>query len=542
MATSTMMDEQLTLTPLLRHGARLHSHREVVTWQGDHARRVTFADTYERIARLASALRELGVGRGDVVATFCWNHQEHLEVYFAVPCMGAVLHTLNIRLSAEQLDYVIRDGGARVVIVDDSLVGLLAQVPEALADVDHVIVVGDGDASALDREVLRYDRLLADRQPDVEWPDLDEREPAMMCHTTGTTGNPKGVVYSHRSQWTHTFGTALALQAVGVVEGARSLVIVPQFHANAWGMIYVCWMAGSDILQPERHLHPDPLTDFIAAERPTYAAAVPTVFNGVLAAGQHKELDLSSLRKVGVGGSAVPRALIDAFRERYGVEVYQGWGMTELSPMGALSVPPPEVTDPDEHVAYRAKTGRMMPGVELRLVTEDGREQPWDGKSQGEIEVRGPWATAGYHRLEDTGMLHDGWLRTGDIGVIDPQGFVQIIDRTKDVIKSGGEWISSVELETTIAAHSQVLEAAVIGVPDQRWDERPLAVVVATDGDVPTPAELSDFLQERVPRWWVPERWTFIDEIPKTSVGKHDKKALRARHQHGELDIARGTR
>lgn len=536
MVRSTMMDYPLTVTQLLRHGARVHAEREVVTWLGDHARTVSFADTYDRIERLAAALRQLGVRPGDVVATFCWNHQEHVEAYFAVPSMGAVVHTLNIRLFPDQLDFVIRDGGGQVIIVDDSLVGVLAQARDAVASVEHVIVVGDGDASALGREVLRYDELLAEASTGFPWPQVDERAAAMICHTSGTTGNPKGVVYSHRSQWTHTFGAAAGGLNVG--DGDRALVIVPQFHANAWGLIYVCWAMGADILQPARFLQPEPLAAFIAAERPTFSAGVPTVWNGVLTLGEQAELDLSSLERVVIGGAAVPRSMIERFHDRYGIEVVQGWGMTEMSPLGSMSIPPAAATSWEDEVDWRAKTGRIVPGVDLRIMDEQGNEQPWDGESIGEIEVRGPWITASYHGVEDPDRFHDGWLRTGDVGVVDPKGFIQIVDRAKDVIKSGGEWISTVDLENAIVAHPDVVEAAVIGVPDEKWTERPLAVVVVADGAQLTVEALSGYLQEKVARWWVPDHWSFIEEVPKTSVGKYDKKALRARHQAGELEIA----
>jgi fatty-acyl-CoA synthase len=537
---STMMDHPLTITQLLRHGARVHADREVITWQGDHARHVSFADTYERACRLANALTRLGIGRGDVVGTFCWNHQEHVEAYLGVPCMGAVLHTLNIRLFPEQLGFVIRDGGDRAIIVDDSLVEVLAAAPGILDEVEHVIVVGDGDASALRRDVLRYDDLLAAEPAAFDWPDIDERTAALMCYTSGTTGDPKGVVYSHRSQWTHTFGAAANGMHLG--DGDRTLVIVPQFHANAWGLIYICWTFGSDILQPERYLQPEPLTDFIAAERPNFSAAVPTVWNGVLTLGESRQLDLSSLERVMVGGSAVPRSMIERFHERYGIEIVQGWGMTETSPVGALSLPPAGVDEWDDQLDWRAKTGRMFAGMDMRIVGDDAREQPWDGKAIGEVQVRGPWVTARYHRDADPDRFDDGWLRTGDVATIDTRGYMQIVDRAKDVIKSGGEWISTVDLENAIVAHPDVLEAAVIGVVDDRWDERPLAVIAVGEGSGLTPSALSAFLEERVARWWIPERWAFVDEVPKTSVGKYDKKALRARHRAGGLPVVEADR
>ena len=535
MIQSTMMDHPLTVTQLLHHGGRVHAEREIVTWQGDAARRVSFADTYQRVGRLANALARLGIGHGDVVGSFCWNHQEHAEAYLAVPCMGAVLHTLNIRLFPDQLDFVIRDGGDRAIIVDDSLVEVLAQAPEALRGVEHIIVVGDGDASALGREVLRYDDLIAAEGPSYDWPDLDERAAALMCYTSGTTGNPKGVVYSHRSQWTHTFGATANGLHLG--DGDRTLVIVPQFHANAWGLIYICWTFGSDILQPERYLQPEPLSRFIATERPNFSAAVPSVWNGVLALGETQDLDLSSLERVTVGGAAVPRAMISRFHDQYGIEIIQGWGMTETSPVGALSQPPAGVDSWEEQLDWRAKTGRMFAGMDMRIVDDAGDEQPWDGKAIGEVQVRGPWVTARYHGDDTPEKFDRGWLRTGDVGTIDPKGFMQIVDRAKDVIKSGGEWISTVDLENAIIGHPDVLEAAVIGVADEKWDERPLAVVVVREGAELTPRELSEYLQERVAKWWVPERWSVIDEVPKTSVGKYDKRALRTRHEAGELAL-----
>ncbi|RMH81082.1 MAG: fatty-acid--CoA ligase [Actinomyces sp.] len=535
---ATMMEYPLTVTQIFRHGQQVHGDREVISWTGGDARRASFAEVGERAERLARGLGELGVGPGDVVGTFCWNHQEHLEAYFAVPCMGAVLHTLNIRLFPEQLAYVVDHAGDKVVIIDDSLIPLYARVVDDIASVQTYVVVGDGDASALgDRHVVRYDDLLAANAPGFDWPQLDERSPAAACYTSGTTGNPKGVVYSHRSQWCHTMGAAAGGLAVG--DRDTLLMIVPMFHANAWGLPYIAWAHGANILQPERYLQPEPLVAMIEQEKPTFAAAVPTVWNGVLQLGATRPIDLSSLRSVVVGGSAVPRQMIKTFRDDYGVEIIQGWGMTETSPLGAMSFPPAGVEyGTEEELDWRAKTGRIVCGVDLRITDENGVPQPWDGKSIGEIEVRGPWITGRYAGVEpDPEKFRDGWLRTGDMATVEPNGFIQIVDRTKDVIKSGGEWVSSVDLENQLMAHPEVVEAAVIGVPDEKWDERPCACVVRAEGSSVGPADLAAFLADRVAKWWIPERWTFIDEVPKTSVGKFDKKVLRARYAAGELSV-----
>jgi acyl-CoA synthetase (AMP-forming)/AMP-acid ligase II len=531
----TMQDFPLTVRMILEHGRTVHGDAEVVTWTGEGARRLGFASVGERAARLAGALRRLGIGEGDRVGTFMWNSQEHLEAYFAVPCMGAVLHTLNLRLFPEQLVHVVNHAEDRVIIVDDTLVPLLARVAGSFGTVERFVVIGPGDGAPLGQagEVLRYEDLLAAEAPVYPWPDLDERSAAAMCYTTGTTGDPKGVAYSHRSSVLHSYAM---IAAIGLTCRDRALPVVPMFHANAWGLPYSSWMVGADILMPGRFLQAEPLARFIAEERPTVSAAVPTIWGDLLRHLESDPSDVSSLRMVLVGGSALPRVLAERFEERHGVRIVQGWGMTEMSPVGTVANPPKDVP-PEDDIEWRVKQGRILPGVELRITADSGEVLPWDGISMGEIEVRGPWITARYYLDDAPEKFHDGWLRTGDVGTVDERGFVQITDRSKDIIKSGGEWISSVDLENEIMRHPHVVEAAVVGVPDERWQERPLACVVLREGAETAAGDLREFLSGRVARWWLPERWAFVETIPKTSVGKFDKKALRARREAGEMLI-----
>ena len=530
---STMQDRPLTINHIFGHGRVVHADSEVVTFMGDGSRRATYAEVGDRAERLAAALKRFGIKHGDRVGTFAWNNQEHLEAYFAIPCMGAVLHTLNLRLFPEQLAYIINHAEDRVIIVDDSLVPLLAKVAKDLKTVERYIVVGPGDAAVLG-DVLRYEELIAAEQPGFDWPELDERSAAAMCYTSGTTGNPKGVVYSHRSTFLHSLAQC-AGSVFGLNEHDRILPIVPMFHANAWGLPYGGWMAGSDFIMPNRFLQAEPLCRLMMTEKPTFSGAVPTIWNDVLRYAENNPVDLSSLRMVICGGSAVPRSLMERFEQRFGVKIIQAWGMTETSPLAAIAYPPKGCSEA-ELMDWRSKTGRVKPGVEIRL-TDGDTVLPWNGEAVGEIEVRGPWITASYYADDTPEKFHDGWLRTGDVGTLDEKGFIQITDRAKDVIKSGGEWISTVELETTLMAHPNVIEAAVIGVPDEKWDERPLACVVLKEGTDTTVEQLRAFLADRVAKWWVPERWAFIDEVPKTSVGKFDKKVLRVRREHHELQI-----
>ncbi|MET4428570.1 fatty acid--CoA ligase [Mycolicibacterium sp. 624] len=537
---STMQDVPLTVAAILRHAVGVSGDRTVTTAMGDGRYRSTsYRELGEQVGRLANALRGLGITGDDRVGTFMWNNAEHLAVYLAAPSMGAVLHTLNIRLSPEQIAFIANEAEDKVIVVDVSLTALLAPVLPSLETVHTIIVVGDGDLAPLTasgKTVLRYDEVLAGQSPDFDWPELDETSAAAMCYTSGTTGNPKGVVYSHRSTYLHSLSSCTT-NVLGVGVGDSVLPIVPMFHANAWGLPYAALMAGADLVMPDRFMDAVSLIDLIETRRPTVAGAVPTIWNDVLHHLEgHPGHDISSLRLVACGGSAVPRSLMEVFEQRYGVRIQQAWGMTETSPVATVAIPVPGVSE-ELHWALRSSQGRPACGVEVRIVDDEGDPMAHDGKAVGEIEVRGPWVTGSYYLNRDESKFDNGWLRTGDVGCIDPLGYVTLTDRAKDVIKSGGEWISSVELENHLIAHPAVLEASVVGVPDDRWQERPLAVVVLNENAQATPAELREFLAQRVVRWWLPERWTFIDQVPRTSVGKYDKKTIRARHADGGYEV-----
>jgi fatty-acyl-CoA synthase len=538
---STMQDLPLSLAMLLRHGLDNFSTSKVLTWTGQGSRTTTFGEVGEMAGRLANALRRLGVGPGDRAGTFLWNNDVHLAAYLAIPASGSVLHTLNIRLFPEQLAYTANHAEDKVVLCDASIVPLLAKVLPEMKTVEHVLVVG-GDAETRDAlsggsaQVHDFAEVIGAEEPHFAWDDqIDERSAAAMCYTSGTTGNPKGVVYSHRSTFLHSMAGCMT-SAFGVSDRDRLLAIVPMFHANGWGMPYQGWLAGADMLMPDRYLQAEPLAAFIEQERPTFSGAVPTVFNDLLRYVDEHGTDVSSLRRVVCGGAAVPLSLMQAWQERHGITVVQAWGMTETSPLAAVAHPPSDAAEDDW--GWRSKTGRIFPGVECRVVGDTGEVLPRDGKSVGEFEVRGPWITGSYYKGDDpTKFSDDGWLRTGDVGFLDDRGFMQISDRSKDVIKSGGEWISSVDLENALMGHPDVVEAAVVAVPDERWSERPLASVVVRQGASVDAEQLREFLGKSVAKWQLPERWAFIEEVPKTSVGKFDKKVLRARYAEGELDV-----
>ncbi|WP_240139643.1 long-chain fatty acid--CoA ligase [Streptomyces sp. MUM 178J] len=545
---STMQDVPLLVSRILRHGTTMHASSLITTWTGEaEPQRRTFAETGARAAQLAHALRDgLGITGDQRVATLMWNNAEHVEAYFAIPSMGAVLHTLNLRLPPEQLAWIVNHAADRVVIVNGSLLPLLAPLLPHLPTVEHVVVSGPGDRSALadaQAQVHDYEELIAGRPEEFDWPELDERSAAALCYTSGTTGDPKGVAYSHRSVYLHAMQVNMA-QSMGLTDEDTSLIVVPQFHVNAWGLPHATFMTGIGMLMPDRFLQPAPLAEMIEREKPSHAAAVPTIWQGLLAEVTARPRDLSSMRQVTIGGSACPPSLMEAY-DKLGVRLCHAWGMTETSPLGTMARPPAGLSA-EEEMPYRLTQGKFPASVEARLIGPDGRKLAWDGASAGELEVRGPWIAGGYYggaeaetlRPEDK-FSEDGWLKTGDVGVISQDGYLTLTDRAKDVIKSGGEWISSVELENALMAHPEVAEAAVVAVPDEKWGERPLATVVWKDGAKAELAALKDFLAARIAKWQLPERWSVVESVPKTSVGKFDKKVIRKQYADGELEVTR---
>lgn len=527
---------EITLQHVMRRMRTMNSQIEVVTLldADGNTTRTTYGDVVRRADRLANALHGFGVRPADRVATFAWNTQQHLEAYLAVPCMGVVLHTLNIRLSDEQLAYVVNHAEDRVIIVDDSLVPQLEKVLPEIGGVERFIVIGDGSSGSLPN-VCRYEELISDQPDGYDYPELDGRAAASLCYTSGTTGNPKGVLYGHRSTVLHAMAECLT-DTLDVRSNDRVLPVVPMFHANAWGLPYTCGMIGAPLIMPNRFLQADPLTKLIESERVTFAAAVPTIWSDVLRKAQDNPEALSTLRRVMCGGAAVPRSLMEQFEKAFSTPLIQGFGMTETSPLVAVAEAPAGATGEDLW-RYRSKTGRISPLVEARIVDPSGNELPWDGEQAGELELAGPWIASGYYLDEQAGLekFHDGWLCTGDVATIDPLGYIHITDRAKDVIKSGGEWISSIEMENALMSHPAVLEAAVIAKPDERWTERPLPCVVVNAADRATPEALNEHLKVQFAKWQLPDEYAYIVEIPKTSVGKFNKKELRKLLSDGQL-------
>ena len=521
------MNYPLTLTPLLERAAKLFSTREIASRTPDGMHRYTYRDMHTRVHRLAHLLQRLGLQSGDRVGTLCWNSFRHLELYFAVPCSGMVLHTLNLRVPPDQLVYIINHAGDRMIFADQSLVNLLEAIRDQIPCVERIIVLPDTGPG-------EYEELLAE-SPDTPfaWPDFDEWTAGAACYTSGTTGNPKGVLYTHRSLVLHTYAICLP-DVFGFCRRDTVLQIVPMFHANAWGIPWATIMTGGKLVFGGRHLHPEALVSLIEGERPTFAAGVPTIWMALYLYLENHPHDISSLTRVAVGGSALPRQFVECFAKKCGVPFRLLWGMTETTPIATTMSLSPELDALPDEEKYEllARHGMPVPGIDVRIVDDQGRELPWDGKTMGELQVRGLWVIERYWQAEDSATSHvDGWFRTGDVATIDSHGFIQITDRTKDLVKSGGEWISTVDLENAIMGHPKVAEAAVIAIFHPKWHERPLACVVpqAEFRDTLTRQEIMDYLATKVVKWWLPDDVVFIEAVPKTSVGKFNKRALRER-------------
>jgi fatty-acyl-CoA synthase len=531
-----MMKFPLSIRNMLERPKDLFPQKEIysITRTGDF--RYTYADFYKRTCRLANVLAKLGVKKGDRVGTLAWNHHRHFELYFAVPCYGAVLNTLNLRLFEDQLAYVINHAEDKVIFVDDDLLPLLERIKDKIKVVEKIVVMSD-EASLPESSLgslLSYEELLSEASDSFDFPDdIDEWAPAAMCYTTATTGDPKGVMYTHRSIYLHSLTMGLT-DTLGLSERDVIMPLVPMFHVNAWSLPFSAAWFGAKQVFPREKLDGASICKLIDQEKVTFTGGVPTLMMGIL---QHLDSgakeDISSLRQVVCGGSALPRTLLKAYRDRYGVTITQGYGMTETSPILVLSNLKSHMDDwpEDDILDTLAKQGTLVPGLELKIVNEQGETLAHDGQQVGEILTRGPWIAGEYYNEPEktAETMGGGWLRTGDIAKIDPEGYIQIVDRSKDLIKSGGEWISSVDLENTIMAHPDVVEAAVVAIPHERWLERPMAVVVLNDGAAGkvTEKDIIDFLTDKVVKWWLPDKVVFIDQLPKTSVGKFDKKVLR---------------
>ncbi|MBO2532889.1 MAG: long-chain fatty acid--CoA ligase [Thermoactinomycetaceae bacterium] len=525
----TMMHYPLTLMHLLERAGSLYGSVEIVSRMPDKSmHRYTYADFYRRARSLAKALQKAGLKRGDRVGTLMWNHYVHLEAYFGIPAAGGVLHTLNLRLHPDEIAYIANHAGDRFLIVDDVLLPLLQKFRDRLK-VERIIVVSL-TGQPVPEGMEEYESFIAEPAEDFVYPDLDEEEAAGMCYTSGTTGRPKGVVYSHRSLVLHSFASAMA-DTLGISRHDVVLPVVPMFHVNAWGLPFTCTMVGAKQVFPGPHLDPVSLLELFKGEQVTFTAGVPTIWLGILQVLEKNpgQWDLNPKLRMVVGGAAAPESLIRAF-DRHNLRVVHAWGMTETAPLGTVSLLKPhmESLSVDEQYAYRAKQGLPAPFVEVRIVNEQG-VAPHDGKTMGELQVKGPWIAADYYNRPDSrdSFTEDGWFRTGDVATIDPEGFVKITDRTKDLIKSGGEWISSVDLENALMGHPAVAEAAVIAVPHPKWQERPLAVVVLKEGARATEEELIQHLAPRFAKWWLPDGVVFVKEIPRTSAGKFLKAKLR---------------
>lgn len=527
-----MMDRPLLVSSLIEHAGRIHASRPVVSRNTDGSvHRTTWGEVHRRCQRLAHGLADRGIREGDRVATLAWNNHRHLELYYGVSGIGAVLHTLNPRLHPDQLVYVLNHAEDRLLFVDTTFLPLVRAVAERLESVEAVVVL-EGSEGMPEGEglpdALAYEALLEGRPDRFEWPELDEHAAASLCYTSGTTGNPKGVLYSHRSTILHAWGVSVP-GSLPAGEDETLLPVVPMFHANAWGAPYACAITGTALVLPGPGLDGASLTALMNETGVTFSSGVPTVWLGLVEHWRSSGERVRTLRCVGIGGSAPPPSMVRAFEEEFGIEVRHGWGMTEMSPLGSISVLTAEQREdpPEERVATLCRQGRPPFGVEIRVVDEEGDELPWDGESVGELMVRGPWVCSGYYREDESPGHRDGWFATGDVVAIHPDGCIRVTDRKKDLIKSGGEWISSIDLENLAMSHPDVAQAAVIGVPHEKWDERPVLFVVARPGAAPEPAGLLEFFDGKVAKWWIPDEVVFQEALPLGATGKVQKTRLR---------------
>ena len=536
-----MMDQALTITSIMRHAEAQHGDREIVSITHDHPRhRYSYREAFKRVRKLANALQSLGLKPFQSVATLAWNDFRHLALYYGISCAGFVCHTINPRLFAEQIIYIANHAEDRCIFVDPVFVPLLEGIVDRLESVQTIVILAGNDSMPETSlpNVYCYEDLLAEQSDSFDWPDLEENAASSLCYTSGTTGNPKGVLYSHRSNVLHSYAAALP-DSMGLSATDAVLPVVPMFHANAWGLNYAIPMVGAKYVLPGPMTgNAEALINLMQEEQVTMAAGVPTVWLGLLQYLDKSGQTLSSLERTVVGGAACPLSIMDEFRDKHGVETFHAWGMTETSPLGTLCALKPgfeDLTDEDKQLV-RAKQGRPVYGVELKITDDEGQDFPWDGQSFGALKIRGPWVASGYFNSSDESAHDgDGWFETGDVATIDVNGYMQITDRTKDVIKSGGEWISSIELENVAVGHPKIVEAAVIGVPHPKWSERPLLVAVTEAGADLDKKEILDYMTGKVAKWWIPDDVAFVDEIPHTATGKISKLQLRKQFQDYSL-------
>lgn len=529
-----MMDTQLSVQLILERAKQFFPKKEIITRQANGTHRYTYGDFYKRVLQLASALKQLGIKPGDRVATFAWNNYRHLELYFAIPCIGAVLHTVNIRLAADQIVYIINHAEDQILFFDACFAPLVKHFAPELKTVKHFVAMDESPIEELRAE--SYEELLASQPTDFVLPKIeDENMAAGLCYTSGTTGHPKGVLYSHRSIFLHSMAICMA-DMMGLCEKDRAFPVVPMFHANAWGYPFASALVGATQVFPNHFMQPRDIIQLIDQEKVTVTAGVPTIWLGIMALLEHEKFNLENLRLIVIGGSAVPASMIEYFQKGYNIPVVQAWGMTETSPLGSIATVKSNLLSlsQQEQMSYRTKQGIPASCVQIRALDDDGKEVKWDGETRGELQVRGPWVAKSYfNTTERAEAFCDGWFSTGDVVTIDSEGYIAIVDRTKDLIKSGGEWISSVDLEIALLSHPKIQEAAVVAVPHEKWVERPLACVVPKPAFIESfgKEEVLEYLRGQFASWWIPNAVEFVKEIPKTSVGKFDKKRLRVMYQ-----------